>query len=573
MMARAGRPRAPWALVILCFVAACLGALAPAAPASASLASMGYSILRLFDRADVVRHDITAWIDPAQGTARFEDDVTFLIAGRRDTIHVMINSGARLERVVDPATGIDLRFSPALNLASLPFTVYRIHLPEAASGERTVRFAWSLARGEMGLGDPFVNARYFYAGYPSFWYPQTPAGDFFAFRVRIHAPPGMRAFADGLEEEGEGGAALFRSEAPADRLGVGVGLFQVERWTLEGIPWAAEAGRPGPASVLLEVWRPSGGAAALGSIADEVAFHVKESLRFYTERLGPLPISVHRVVEMPFVFPASYPSASTLVYGGNLRYLGLDDETGPAILAAHETGHKWLGGVAGVMPLGSAWFAEGLVEYLAHAALSASMPPEWLAAAWRGRVYDPFAAEERPGQGRSLAAIEVIDGDSYRLYEKGALLFSMLHRRLGDEAFYAAIRAYIERFRARHGTARDFEAIVRELAPPSERAALGRFFDDWARGTGVLDYALEVRGPAQDTDGYWLTLTVESRGDLSEPGAVDVEVRMEDGSGQRVAVELGRPARVAFLSRPVAAVLDPDLRLADANPQNNRWPD
>lgn len=64
-------------------------------------------------------------------------------------------------------------------------------------------------------------------------------------------------------------------------------------------------------------------------------------------------------------------------------------------------------------------------------------------------------------------------------YPVGMLMFYTLHRLIGHEAFTAAIRGYLERYRGTGGTTRDFVAFVEG----STDRQLGTFFDDWVFST------------------------------------------------------------------------------------------
>ncbi len=572
----------------LCLALALLCAHAVTATPSteASWASVGYSVLRYFDRADVIHHQITAEIDPQAGEARFLDDVTFSFDRPATSFHVLLGVDAVLDRVVDPETGHTLDARPTLSWSSLPFTVYRVSLSGTGARDattRTVRYEWHLPRDQVKGINPFISSRHFYLGYPSLWYPHTPAEDFFDAEITVKAPPGYRAFADGalVRESLETGEFTYRTESPTDKLGVGVGRFAVDEveWPrqVEAVADDPEAPRPegdAPVNVgTIEVWQPIG----FASTAAEVAYHVRESLTFFEERLGSLPLSTLRVVEVPFFVPASFPSLSTLTYGGNLQYLGLSGAGAPAILAVHETAHKWLGGVAGVPPVGSAWFAEGLAEYLGHLALASYMPEEWAHRTFASRVYEPFVASHgrgAPRRPRSLASIEVFDEDSPLLFQKGALLFRMLHRRLGDDVFFDAVRRFVNERREGHGTARDFEAILRSMHDTNEALALEQFFTSWVRGTRSLDYALQVSrtNEAPDDSGrFEMEMTLLSRGELVEPGTVEVEFRFLNSQSQWERLEAGESRTFTLPEKPLSVRLDPHHWLADSDPSNNIW--
>lgn len=561
-------------------VLACVLVMVAAVPtgAQASLVSLGYGVLRSLDRADVVEHAITGWIDPAREQVRFEDAVAFAFDRPASSFHFLLGVDAVIDGVVDVETGASLQVTPVIQWSSLPFVVYRVRMPRTIEGgtQRTLRFTWHFETDAVKAASPMRSPHFLYLGYPSMWYPHTPAEDFFDAQITLHVPPGLRAFADGVltDEDMAAGRYVYRTEFPTDKLGVGVGRFHVERLRAVG---------PSGTDRYVEVWRPTG----FRTTADEVARHVRETVRVLEPRLGSLPVTGFRVVEMPLVVPASYPSLSTLVYGGDLQQLGLGHAEAPAILAAHETAHKWLGNVAGIPPVGSAWFAEGLAEYLGHLALAEYMPRAWAQRAFRLRVVEPFietyGGDERV---RALSSIEVFDDDGFVLFNKGVFVFRMLHRRIGDEAFFGAIADFVDEYRLRHGTAAHFEAMLRRHVSPSDQRAVDRFLRDWVRGRDLLDYALHVEEivPVSDDGGgihgvnageqrgYEVALRVTSEGRLTEPGDVEVGFQLADGSFRVITVALDQRERVVVPSRPVFIQLDPNAWLADVDLSNNVYP-
>lgn len=250
-------------------------------------------------------------------------------------------------------------------------------------------------------------------------------------------------------------------------------------------------------------------------------------------------------------------------------------------MVAHESAHKWLGRTAGMQLVGSSWVLEGLAEYLGYRALEAILPTQSIQKLFRERTYTPFVEASR-GRTRSLSSIEVFDEDGQWLFQKGALLFRMLHRRLGDPLFDAVLRRFLESYQKDHASASDFTRFVSQTAssiadelgierPGTSSADLTDFFRAWAEGRQTLDYSLRVQVDEAIDGGYDLRLTVESLGRLTEPGPVDVAVWTDSGRRIDLSLQLGEVHAVYVEEEPISAQLDPDLWLADVNPTNNLW--
>src|SRR5690606_26697178 len=153
------------------------------------------------------------------------------------------------------------------------------------------RFHWRITPESVRFLSPFAAPDFFYLGYALLWYPQMPDEDYFTATLDVVAPAGYTAVADGEPGEPvwEDGweRRRFRIDFPVNRLGPGAGRFERAEVALPGA---------GGRELRVEVYAPAGAPAS----AREVARHVAESVRFFEERLGALPISRFHVAEVPF---------------------------------------------------------------------------------------------------------------------------------------------------------------------------------------------------------------------------------------------------------------------------------
>lgn len=551
-------------LAALVFFVVINATLSPAAE-GVSLASIGYTMLRWLDRAEITHHNLSVEVDPLALSARFADEVTFISRGSRH-LHILLSADAVLERVTD-ASGEERSFLRVLGWGGMPFVLYRVEAPETGNGEPFVlRFEWRISPDSVKHVNPFVALHFFYLGHAALWHPHSPTEEFFTAEIAVTVPQGYTALADGelvSVEEAPGARERFhfRTAAPVGALGVGVGRFHPLDPVTAG-------------DFAVQGFVPRGWSASV----EQVTQYTAAALEFFAGRLGPLPMQRFFVAELPFAGAASYASLHGLVYGGELDLFGLTGEEGLAFLAAHEAAHKWVGGVAGTRILGSAWLSEGLAEYLGYLALEELLGREKALELFRKRTYEPFVS--RMGEKhRALSAIELFDDDSAVLYEKGALVFRMLHRRLGDDAFFGLVRHFLDTYRQDFASGTDFIRLSAEYVQGLRPGALAyresgdtaaeirSFFDQWVKGTATLDYALEevAVGPKS------FSARVVSRGKLTEPGPVTLRVHLESGEVWTAQAWLGERIDLELPGRPVAAYLDPEMWLADANPANNRW--
>jgi aminopeptidase N len=143
-------------------------------------------------------------------------------------------------------------------------------------------------------------------------------------------------------------------------------------------------------------------------------------------------------------------------------------------------------------------------------------------------------------------------------YQKGGYILYMLHRQLGDSAFFGGLRSY-------YGTHRDGNATSDDLRRELERASgtsLERFFTQWLRRPGVAEPTI---GWAYDpTQGRVSLLVIQEspRGPYELP--LTAVVTQSSGEQKRVEVTLPAERRATivlpegFPQRPTSVTFDPD---------------
>lgn len=162
-------------------------------------------------------------------------------------------------------------------------------------------------------------------------------------------------------------------------------------------------------------------------------------------------------------------------------------------LIAHELGHQWFGDLVTCKGWENLWLNEGWASYCEalwdeHAA--GSDPADRRRAYQRAisrflsgqRVRNTSSAPESPPlvSNRYLNESQVM-GKPDDVYGKGALVLHMLRMRLGDEAFFRGVRAYLDRFAYRHATTDDFRRCLEDASGQS----LDRFFTQWTQRPGM----------------------------------------------------------------------------------------
>jgi aminopeptidase N len=200
-------------------------------------------------------------------------------------------------------------------------------------------------------------------------------------------------------------------------------------------------------------------------------------------------------------------------------------------LIAHELGHQWWGDLVTCRSWSEAWLNEGFATYCERLWAEKDEGDEavaQLALEERNQYMLQDAKQyRRPIATRHYEkANELFDR---HLYEKGGLVLHMLRHLLGDEGFFASLRAYVTRNEYRLVDTHDLEAAVREATGSS----LPWFFEQWIRRAGYPELRVTR---SWDAARRVLTLHVEQTQRVNAETPVfrfPLDVEIATGSGRR----------------------------------------
>ena len=177
-----------------------------------------------------------------------------------------------------------------------------------------------------------------------------------------------------------------------------------------------------------------------GELALEYA---TDALRVFNQRFGPYPYTELDVAATP-------TNAGGIEYPGAIVVAqGLYDEEGGffELATAHEVAHQWWYGIIGSDQLDEPWLDESLTNYSAYLYFEETAGSD-AASVVKERVFEgPYRGAQQSERDRAVAG--PVDSFSERdygaiVYGKGPLFFDALRARLGDEAFFAALQAYLK---------------------------------------------------------------------------------------------------------------------------------
>ncbi len=251
-------------------------------------------------------------------------------------------------------------------------------------------------------------------------------------------------------------------------------------------------------------------------------------------------------------------------------------------LISHELAHQWFGDLVGYKSWEHVWLGEGWASYAE--ALWSGHRAESRDDAEAGerayqRVIARFLAGQR-GMNRTFApdfggmVSKRYTNPDHRffnpndVYGKGAIVLHMLRLRLGDEAFWAGVRLYIDRHKLQSVETDDFRRALEDASGEN----LERFFDQWCRRPGLprLGIAIEWTGDPGGSGRGTLGVAIDQtqRIDADNPAyalTLPVLVTYADESTESFVIEMETARTVASFAlreKPKDVVVNPDLTSA-----------
>jgi aminopeptidase N len=201
-----------------------------------------------------------------------------------------------------------------------------------------------------------------------------------------------------------------------------------------------------------------------------------EMLSLYSDLFGPYPFEVYGAAVMSVPTGSAMETQTLSLFGSDQVTTG--DPAGSELVIAHEASHQWFGDSVSVGDWRDIWLNEGFATYAEGLWLEHAQGPEAFAS-WVGERYNTALqnANEMVAPG-SPSATDLFNSG---VYVRGALALHALRLQLGDDAFFATLRAYAARFRS--GTARtsDFKAVAEEISGKDLEA----FFAAWIYGAAL----------------------------------------------------------------------------------------
>ena len=385
------------------------------------------------------------------------------------------------------------------------------------------------------------------------WYPAPPEDEFFQASLRFSVPPEYTCVSNGvLTEHGvfdsrrvsgldKVGNSVFRFETKAPVKYLSVLFGKLDR--LEDAS--------GAAGVPLQVYASSDIGASRLWLAEES----RAILERYTAWFGPYPFEKLAVVQRLHPTAGGHSPASFVVINEvphNPDILPPPALGSPVDLSryreyflAHEIAHQWWGqGVDGER-YRDQWLSEGLAQFAAVSYLRAKLG-EATAASVLKRFSQWTERKSRFGAITLGSRLSFLDFEAYQaiIYDKTAVVLTLLRDLIGEEAFFRGLRTFFETYKFQ--TARTAQFI--KVLEASSGRDLKPFFDGWFASYALPDVRVTSTTQAAGDEHVLKIRVVQNRGVFVFPLWVTWE---ENGRPVRKMLEVNAAMQEFEIRAPV----------------------
>ena len=215
-----------------------------------------------------------------------------------------------------------------------------------------------------------------------------------------------------------------------------------------------------------------------------------QMLEFFSKNLGvdyPWEKYAQSMVD-DFVAGGMENSSATTNTSDSLRHVKLAPEytTGEDPLIAHELGHQWFGDLVTCKDWGNIWLNEGFATFMERWWVEHYFPKDQIeyelwndARDWmeNPRLFvKPIVRHDFDDSGE-------FDGNAYN---KGGWVLYMLRYQIGEQAFFAGLKHYLEVNRGKNVVTADLTRAIEEAT----HINVDQFFSQWVYGAGAPRFDL-----------------------------------------------------------------------------------
>ena len=221
------------------------------------------------------------------------------------------------------------------------------------------------------------------------------------------------------------------------------------------------------------------------------------SITLYSERFGPYPFTELDAVAAPLGDEIGGMESTGLVIMDEKAYEGaryLDEKSGAEVLpifmlmvcAAHETAHQWWYSAVGSDPYHDPWLDESLTNWTGNFWMEQQGGAGAGNLAFGMCLIEAGMGKRDDSLTKAIPAYPSFEAYGAIIYARGALFYQWLRRRMGDEQFFAFLRAWYSDQRWHVATPADWHATLARFATPEIISDT----DHWLSGNGLTQTML-----------------------------------------------------------------------------------
>lgn len=369
------------------------------------------------------------------------------------------------------------------------------------------------------------------------WYPQVP-GSRPTYKLTVEAPEGILAVSAGkcLGHETRDGRtySTWEVDFPLQGLSLSAGPYIVRERTVNGI---------GISTYFL---------APTQDLSDSYLDATARYLVFYENLFGPYPFPKFSVVEN--FFPTGYGFPSYTLLGSTVIRLPFILETS----LGHEIAHCWWGNGVLVDYRQGNW-SEGLTTYVADYLYKENSSSEE-AREYRLQILRNFSTLVNEDNDFPLSRFQSrYDPASQAVgYGKGAMVFHMIRRKLGETVFWEALKAIYREKRFQEASWQDFQKSFERHGECDLRG----FFDQWVSRKGAPLLSLDSTA-MEPLGGLWKVRSFIVQKQPVYDLELTVTLESESLRGHKTVTISGPAAffEAPSFGRPVRLLVDPDFHV------------
>ncbi len=371
----------------------------------------------------------------------------------------------------------------------------------------------------------------------SAWYPQPET--LAHYRLQAVLPRGYTAVSEAEKiqsvERGDSVAFTFRFDHPVDQITlVASNRYQITPERFHGVELSA-------------YFFPEDRA-----LAAKYLDYAKRYVELYEKLLLPFPFKRFAIVEN--FLPTGYSMPTYTLLGQEVVRLPFIVETS----LGHEILHQWFGNDLYIDEKRGNW-AEGLTTYLADHWYQEQKGEGWK---YRKQIlidYANYVSDRNEFALRQFT--QRFDAASRAIgYGKTAMVFHMLRKTLGDEAFFGGLKNLLKQKSFQRVSWDDFENTFQQQT----RKPLGPFFRQWLERKGLPELQISHLSVRAAGTAFVLSFDLAQKGDIYQLD-VPAKVVYKSGGEKNVQLSLGERSKRVDLEleqEPAKVIIDENADVA-----------